>query len=74
MMEEFAAYFHPGWLAGHVVAEVWDDREGRWRLVDPEMSSRWTPEVNGRPVDWLDLTDDQFVTGPRQVDVARVTS
>ena len=27
--------------------------EGRWRLIDPEMDSGWTPEVNGRPVDWL---------------------
>ncbi len=61
----FAAYFHPGWLIDHVVAEVWDGGEGRWRLVDPEMDGDWTPEVNGRRVDWLDLTDDQFVTGPR---------
>jgi hypothetical protein len=61
----FAAYFHPGWLVDHVVAEVWDDQERRWRLVDPEMAGGWTPEVGGRPVDWLDLADDQFVTGPR---------
>jgi hypothetical protein len=61
----FAAYFHPGWLVDHVIAEVWDEAEGRWRLVDPEMSSEWTPELNGRPVDWMDLADDQFVTGPR---------
>ena len=61
----FSAYFNPGWLIDHVIAEVWDEAEGRWRLVDPEMSSEWTPEVNGRTVDWLDLTDDQFVTGPR---------
>jgi hypothetical protein len=61
----FAAYFEPGWLIDHVVAEVWDDAEGRWRLVEPEMASGWTAEVNGRPVDVLDLADDQFVTGPR---------
>lgn len=67
----FAAYFHPGWLADHVVAEVWDEREGRWRLIDPEGNAAWTPEVNGRPVDWLDLTDDQFVTGPRAWQAAR---
>lgn len=60
----FAAYFHPGWLIDHVVAEVWDDAESRWRLVDPEMDGGWRPEVNGHPVDWLDLTADQFVTGP----------
>jgi hypothetical protein len=67
----FAAYFHPGWLLDHVVAEVWDDQDGRWRLVDPEMDGGWTPEVNGRRVDWLDLTDDQFVTGPRAWRAAR---
>jgi hypothetical protein len=49
----FAAYFHPGWLVDHVVAEVWDDRDGRWRLVEPEMSRGWTAEVNGVPVDCL---------------------
>ena len=67
----FAAYFHPGWLIDHVVAEVWDAAAGRWRLVDPEMRGDWTPEVNGRPVDWLDLGGDQFVTGPRAWRAAR---
>jgi Transglutaminase-like superfamily len=67
----FAAYFRPGWLLDHVVAEVWDHRESRWRLIDPEMESDWTPEVNGRPVNWLDLADDQFITGPRAWQAAR---
>jgi hypothetical protein len=67
----FAAYFHPGWLIDHVVAEVWDAAAGRWRLVDPEMRSDWKPELNGREVDWLDLGDDQFVTGPRAWRAAR---
>ena len=60
-----AAYFEPGWLCEHEVAEVWDEAEGRWRLVDPQMDAAGTPEVNGVPIDWLDLTPDQFVTGPR---------
>jgi hypothetical protein len=67
----FSTYFDPGWLIDHVVAELWDEREGRWRLVDPEMNAAWTPEVNGRRVDWLDLTPDQFVTGPRAWRAAR---
>ncbi len=67
----FAAYFRPDWLSDHVVAEVWDERERRWRLVDAEMNAAWTPEVSGRPVDWLDLTADQFVTGPRAWQAAR---
>jgi len=67
----FSAYFEPGWLINHTIAEVWDDHEGRWRLVDPEMDIHWTPEVNGHPVDWLDLADDQFVIGPRAWQAAR---
>ncbi len=67
----FAAYIDPEWLIDHVVAEVWDDGEGRWRLVDGEQNGAWTPEVNGRPVNWLDLADDQFVTGPRAWQSAR---
>jgi Transglutaminase-like superfamily len=67
----FAAYFQPGWLIDHAVAEVWDEAAGRWRLVEPEMTSDWTPEVNGRRVDWLDLRDDQFITGPCAWQAAR---
>ena len=67
----FAAYIVPGWLIDHVVAEAWDDAAGRWRLLDPQMDSDWTPEVNGRPVDWRDLADDQFMTGPRAWQAAR---
>ncbi len=52
-------------MIDHVIAEVWDQPAGRWRMIDPEMPAEWTPEVNGRLADWLDLTDDQFVTGPR---------
>lgn len=61
----FASYLTPGWMVDHVIAEVWDEAAGRWRLIEPEMSAGWTPSVNGRPVDWLDVADDQFVTGPR---------
>jgi hypothetical protein len=67
----FAAYFEPGWLMDHVVAEVWDDAEQRWRLVDAEMPAAWALEVDGRQVDWLDLTEDQFITGPRAWQAAR---
>jgi hypothetical protein len=70
----FAAYFHPGLLMDHVVAEAWDQAAGRWRLIDGEMSSDWipdTPEMAGRPVDWTDLAGDQFVTGARAWQAAR---
>jgi hypothetical protein len=61
----FASYLQPDWMIDHVIAEVWDEAAGRWRLIEPEMSSAWTPSVNGRHVDWLDVAEDQFVTGPR---------
>ncbi|MGH3408952.1 MAG: hypothetical protein ACRDRJ_41615, partial [Streptosporangiaceae bacterium] len=41
------------------------------RLLDPQMDSGWTPEVNGRPVDWRELADDKFITGPRAWQAAR---
>jgi hypothetical protein len=68
----FAAYLRPGLLIDHVVAEAWDEAALRWRLIDGEMDSDWTPELDGRPVDWTDLADDQFVTGPRAWRAARV--
>jgi hypothetical protein len=67
----FAAYIEPGWLVDHVIAEVWDESDGRWRLVDPEMDSQWTPELSGKPADWLDLADSQFLTGARAWQAAR---
>ena len=67
----FAAYIIPGWLVDHEIAEVWDAEQGRWRLVDPEMEAAWTPEFNGREVDWLDLSDDMFVTGAHAWQAAR---
>jgi hypothetical protein len=67
----FAAYIIPDWLVDHVIAEVWDEAEGRWRMVDPEMGGDWAAELDGRPVSWLDLTGDQFVTGPRAWQAAR---
>jgi hypothetical protein len=67
----FAAYFHPGSLIDHVVAEAWDEAAGRWRLIDGEMNSDWIPETGGHPVDWTDLAGDQFVTGPRAWQAAR---
>lgn len=67
----FATYLVPGWLTDHVVAEVWDEHDVRWRLVDPDVEATWTPAANGRAVDLLDLTADDFVTGPRAWQAAR---
>lgn len=69
----FATYLAPGWLIDHEIAEVWDERERRWRLVDPGMDAGWRPasEPSGAPVDWLDLTPEQFVVAPRAWEAAR---
>ena len=42
----FAGYFADGWWIDHVVAEVWDAGEGRWRLVDAQLG-----DTHPRP-DW----------------------
>ena len=61
----FATYIRKGWYMDHVVAEVWDQEEKRWRLVETELED----EINR--VDYLDLTEEQFITGPRAWRLAR---
>lgn len=60
----FATYFAPGWYLDHVVAEVWDATEGRWRLVDAELDAEHIDRADGMTLDPLDLPRDRFVTGP----------
>ncbi|MFT4041051.1 MAG: transglutaminase-like domain-containing protein [Thermomicrobiales bacterium] len=57
----FASYFVPGWWLDHVVAEVWDAAEGRWRLIDAEISDIWLDRSDGAELDTLDLARDRFV-------------
>jgi hypothetical protein len=61
----FASFCMPGWWLDHMVAEVWDEGERRWRLVDPQMGVSFKPKINGIPVDWLDMTEVEFLTGPQ---------
>ncbi|KAK0749774.1 hypothetical protein B0T18DRAFT_389311 [Schizothecium vesticola] len=61
----FVSYFHEGWFIDHVVAEVWDNEEKGWRLVETELEG----ESDG--IDYLDLTEEQFITGPRAWRLAR---
>jgi hypothetical protein len=58
----FAAYFLPGWYLDHVVAEVWDEVQQRWRLVDAELADDHA-DPTGTPLDVEDLTRSQFLTG-----------
>lgn len=34
----FASYLIPGLRASHAVCEVWDEKDGRWMLVDPSLN------------------------------------
>jgi len=60
----FATYFAPGWHIDHVVAEVWDAGQRRWRLVDAELADDHVDRADGTRVDPEDLAASQFVTGP----------
>jgi hypothetical protein len=60
----FATYFAPGWYIDHVVAEVWDSGQQRWRLMDAELPDEWEDPATGAVLDPEDLTASQFLTGP----------
>jgi Transglutaminase-like superfamily len=60
----FAGYFEPGWWLDHVVAEVWDEGQQRWRLVDPELGDGHTDPADGAPVDPEDIPASKFLAGP----------
>ena len=61
----FATYFEPGWYIDHVVAEVWDPDQRRWRLVDAELSGDFIDPSDGTPIDPEDLPASRFLTGPQ---------
>lgn len=60
----FATYFFTGYAVDHVVAEVWDAAEGRWRLVDPELHPGHIDPTDGVVLDPLDLPRDRFIVAP----------
>lgn len=59
----FATYFDPGWAVDHVVAEVWDKEEQRWRLVDAELPDDFVARADGAALDTRDLPRDRFLVG-----------
>ena len=58
----FAAYFNPVFNHDHEIAECWDEREQRWRLVDPEQSPQHIRE-NKITFDVCDIPRNQFIVG-----------
>lgn len=61
----FATYFSPGWLIDHVVAEIWDASERRWRLVDANLDPDHVDPTDGHTLDVLDLPRDRFLVAPK---------
>jgi len=59
----FSAYFEPGWLMDHVVAEVWDAPEQRWRMVEPEVGPGHVVGLDGSVLDVDDVPGHLFLTG-----------
>lgn len=58
----FANYFADGWWIDHTIAELWDDSEQRWRLIDAELPEGFKPAA-GAPFDPLDIPRDRFLPG-----------
>ena len=57
----FAAYFRPGQLEDHWVAEYWDAPAARWRMVDAQLDNTWRRMI-GFADDPMSIREDQFVT------------
>ena len=58
----FATYFDPDFHTDHEIVEWWDARQGRWRLVDPELSERHVAHFK-IDFDPLDVPRDRFLVG-----------
>lgn len=59
----FAPYINigvPGFKVDHAIAEFWDIREERWRLVDPEQDDK-LKEINKIDFDTTDIPSDKFL-------------
>lgn len=58
----FGTYFQPNHYEDHWVAEYWNEAEGRWVLVDPQLDEFQCNALN-IPFDPLDVPRDQFIVG-----------
>jgi hypothetical protein len=74
----FSAYFAPGWLMDHVIAEVWaPDADathagtGRWRMVEPEIGEGHVAGIDGSVLDVRDVPAHMFLNGGRAWRAAR---
>ncbi|MCO5215522.1 MAG: transglutaminase-like domain-containing protein [Thermomicrobiales bacterium] len=58
----FSGYFADGWWIDHTIAEIWDDSEQRWRLVDAQLREPWTL-ASGQQVNPEDISREIFLPG-----------
>ena len=56
----FAGYFFPGWWIDHVVAEIWDADQNRWKLVEAQLPAGFVDAGTGQPLEVLDVPRDRF--------------
>ena len=66
----FARYFSPGFHVDHEILEWWDAGQGRWRLLDPELSERHLAHFR-IGFDPFDVPRDQFLVGGRAWQLCR---
>ena len=68
----FATYFRESIPVNvsHVIAELWDSSERRWRLVDPELDDR-TIQENNIQFDEHDIPRDQFLVAGKAWQMCR---
>jgi hypothetical protein len=57
----FGAYFNPGWLEDHWVAEYWNAADARWQMADVQLDATWRSMI-GFTGDALAITPAEFVT------------
>lgn len=57
----FGAYFRPGWLEDHWVAEYWNPAAERWQMADAQLDETWRAMI-GFTGDPLAITSGEFVT------------
>ncbi|MFG1997647.1 transglutaminase-like domain-containing protein [Spirillospora sp. NPDC048911] len=67
----FADYLVPGLFIDHMIPEVWDAAEGRWRLVEPEFPDGHTPPGEDAPLDLTDVPRHRFLTGSEAWELCR---
>lgn len=60
----FSGYFVRGWWIDHVVAEVWDAEQDRWRLVEAQVGADHRDAGTGDVLAVTDVPRDRFLTGP----------